>query len=70
MISPANKIAFAAKMLFGPTTTLIRLSLICFYYRLVKDSSVKWFHYALHISTAYTISVGFTFILLAIFECV
>lgn len=70
MITPANKITFAAKMLFAPTTTLVRLSLICFYYRLVKDSGVRWFHYTLHVSTVYTVLVCFVFLMLAILECI
>ena len=69
MLSSTRKIAFTAKILFGPAATFMRLSLICFYYRLVRDSAITWFRTVLHISVVYTIAVGVTFVLLAVFEC-
>jgi len=41
MIVGANKIAFVAKLMFSLAATFTRMSLICFYYRLVKDSGLR-----------------------------
>lgn len=69
MIQSANIIAFIAKLTFTLAATFIRLSLICFYYRLIKDSGIKWFNWVLHISVAWTMSVCIVFIVLTIWLC-
>ncbi|KAK3674979.1 hypothetical protein LTR78_005323 [Recurvomyces mirabilis] len=61
-IASANKIAFAAKLMFTLAATFTRLSLICFYYRLVKDSGMKWFKYVLHAALLWTLAVGIGFV--------
>ncbi|RMY96372.1 hypothetical protein D0861_00224 [Hortaea werneckii] len=57
MIAEAGKIAFVAKLAFVFAATFTRLSLIAFYYRLVKDSGLKWFKGVLHASLAWTVAV-------------
>ena len=69
MIQSANIVAFIAKLLFTLAATFTRLSLICFYYRLVQDTANKWFKWALHASVAWTLAVCVTFIVLTIWLC-
>ena len=69
MIQSANIIAFIAKIIFSLSATFIRLSLICFYYRLVRDSGTRWFNWVLHASVVWTIGVCVTFIVLTIWLC-
>ena len=69
MIQSANIVAFAAKLTFTLAATFTRLSLISFYYRLIKDSGVKWFSWVLHVSMAYTIAVCVKFVALTIWLC-
>ncbi|KAK3113861.1 hypothetical protein LTR53_008436 [Teratosphaeriaceae sp. CCFEE 6253] len=70
MIVGANKVAFAAKLMFTLAATFTRLSLICFYYRLVKDSGLRWFTWVLHASLAWTVAVCLTFLAEVIWLCI
>ncbi|KAK1815506.1 hypothetical protein LTR12_010057 [Friedmanniomyces endolithicus] len=70
MIVQANKIAFVAKLMFTLAATFTRLSLICFYYRLVKDSGLRWFNWVLHASLAWTVAVCISFVCEVIWLCV
>lgn len=63
-------IAFVAKLMFTLASTFTRMSLIAFYYLLVRDSGLMWFKYVLHVSQALNVAVGITFIFLVIFLCV
>jgi hypothetical protein len=58
-----------AKLTFTLAATFTRLSLICFYYRLVKDSGITWFNWVLHASVAWTLSVCIVFVALTIWLC-
>ena len=69
MIQSANIIAFVAKLTFTLAATFTRLSLICFYYRLIKDSGIQWFTWVLHASVVWTLSVCIVFICLTIWLC-
>ncbi|KAK5126546.1 hypothetical protein LTR85_009480 [Meristemomyces frigidus] len=69
MIPAAGKIAFAAKLMFTLAATCTRLSLICFYYRLVKDSGMKWFNWILHVSLLWTLAVCISFVCETIWLC-
>ncbi|KAK5111136.1 hypothetical protein LTR62_005335 [Meristemomyces frigidus] len=66
----ANKVAFIAKLLFTLAATFTRLSLVCFYYRLLKDSGLRWLNWVLHVSLLWTMVVGIGFVCLAIWLCV
>lgn len=68
-IQSANIIAFSAKLLFTLAATFTRLSLCSFYYRLVKDSGMKWFEWIVHATVAFTIAVCIVFVSLTIFLC-
>lgn len=69
MIQSANIVAFVAKLTFTLAATFIRLSLICFYYRLMKDTGIRWFRYVLHASVLWTIAVCIAFVVLTIWLC-
>lgn len=49
--------------------TFTRLSLICFYYRLVKDSGIRWFVWVLHASVIWQIALCITFVCLTVWLC-
>lgn len=68
-ITDANIIALVAKLLFTLAATFTRLSLCAFYYRLVKDSGMKWFKWVVHGTLAFTVALGIAFCFLAIFIC-
>lgn len=69
MIPDANIIAMIAKLMFTLASTFTRLSLICFYYRLVKDSGRRGYRWVLHGSVAFVIAVCLTFIFQTVFLC-
>lgn len=67
--APAMKMAFAAKMIFSAAATFTRLSLLTFYYRLVQDSSIRWFRWILHVSTFINAMTLPFLVLITIFQC-
>lgn len=69
MLEKAGKIAFTAKLMFTLAATSTRMSLIFFYYRLVKDSGLKWFKWILHASMAWTLAVCIDFVCQTIWLC-
>lgn len=69
MIPAANKIAFVAKLMFTFAATFTRLSLLCFYYRLVKDSGILWFRWVLHASVALALAVCILFVCETVWLC-
>ncbi|KAK4543304.1 hypothetical protein LTR36_005663 [Oleoguttula mirabilis] len=68
-IVDANIIAMVSKVLFTFAATFTRLSLCCFYYRLVKDSGIVWFHWVVHADVAFTVAICISFVFLSIFLC-
>ncbi|KXS99627.1 hypothetical protein AC578_9934 [Pseudocercospora eumusae] len=70
MIQDANLAAFTAKLLFVGAATFTRISLICFYYRLVRDSGIAWFAHVLHASMAFVVGLGLAFTFVGVFLCV
>ncbi|KAF9699265.1 hypothetical protein EKO04_003181 [Ascochyta lentis] len=66
---PTLKIAMAAKVVFTAAATFTRLSLHCFYYRLVADTGKTWFKWLIHANVAYTLGILVSFTFLAIFLC-
>lgn len=69
VITRANIVAFVAKLVFTFAATFTRLSLCCFYYRLVKDSGIRWFQWAVHGTAAFTIAVFIILVFEGIFLC-
>ncbi|KAK4979514.1 hypothetical protein LTR28_004249 [Elasticomyces elasticus] len=68
-IQKANVIAFAAKIMFTMAATFTRLSLLSFYFRLVKDSGVRWFVWVLRLSIVWVLGVCVAFVALTIWQC-
>jgi hypothetical protein len=58
-----------AKIVFVGAATFTRLSLHCFYYRLVQDSGLPWFKWLIHANVIYTVGIFISFPFLAIFQC-
>jgi hypothetical protein len=67
---PTYKIAMTAKVVFTSAATFTRLSLHCFYYRLVTDTGKTWFKWLIHANVAYTLAIFISFPFIAIFLCV
>jgi len=68
-IQNANIIAFVAKLMFTMASTFTRLSLLCFYYRLVKDSGLRWYKWALHGSLFFVLAICVAFVFMTVFTC-
>jgi hypothetical protein len=68
-IAASEKVVMAAKILFTCACSFTRMSLICFYYRIVGDARRKWFRWLLHASMAYIIAIFTSFIILTIWQC-
>jgi hypothetical protein len=67
---PANgKIALSVKIFFLFASTFTRMALLCFYYRMIKDTGLRRFQYILHASVATIWTVCIVFSCLAIFSC-
>lgn len=65
----ASLVAFVAKLAFTFAATFTRLSLLCFYFRLVLDSGHKKFIWLLWFSVAWQIAVCATFTFQVVFLC-
>ncbi|KAL5380616.1 hypothetical protein DPSP01_007680 [Paraphaeosphaeria sporulosa] len=68
-LKPTLQIAMAAKLLFTAAATFTRLSLFCFYYRLLKDTSKGFYVWVVHANVVYTICIFVTFVFLIVFLC-
>ncbi|EKG21253.1 hypothetical protein MPH_01396 [Macrophomina phaseolina MS6] len=65
----ALKVAFSAKLIFVFAATFTRQSLLCFYYRLIADSGMKWFKWALHATVVLNAAAAIIFTCLGIWLC-
>lgn len=68
-ITKSNLLAFASKIVFTIAATFVRLSLCCFYYRLVADSGIKWFQWVVHFNVLFNVAVGVAFVSMTVFLC-
>jgi hypothetical protein len=59
----------SAKIVFTTAATFTRLSLHCFYYRLVADTGKTWFRWLIHLNVAYTLGIFISFPFIAVFMC-
>lgn len=59
----------AAKALFTMASFSTRCSLLRFYYRLISDTGLTRYRWALHAATVFNIAVCITFIPLTVFQC-
>ncbi|KAH0022457.1 hypothetical protein KCU78_g5758, partial [Aureobasidium melanogenum] len=69
MFQSASIVALASKLLFSLAGSFARASLICFYFRLIKDTGHSIFKYVLWTAFVYNIAIGVTFVILAVFLC-
>mgnify|MGYP000920348571 CR=1 FL=1 len=69
MFESASKVALATKLLFTFAGAFTRASLICFYFRLIKDTGRSLFKYVLWAAFAYNIAICVVFVILAVFLC-
>jgi hypothetical protein len=70
MGSTSYKVAYFAKLSFLFAGFFTASSLLAFYYRLIKESGVRWFRIALHCSVAFNILAWLPFVFAEIFICV
>lgn len=69
MFQSASIVALASKLLFTLAGSFARASLICFYFRLIKDTGYSIFKYILWAAFVYNIAIGVAFVILAVFLC-
>lgn len=69
MFQSASIVAFLSKLLFTLAATFARASLICFYFRLIKDTGYSLFKWVLWATFAYNVAIGVAFVILAVFLC-
>ena len=70
MIEHANIIAFVAKLMFTFASCFTRMSLIFLYYRLIKESTVKWYRWSIHFGLVFNTAVFVILLFIGIFGCV
>lgn len=58
-----------SQIVFTAAATFTRLSLHCFYYRLVSDSGKTWFKWLIHANLVYTVGIFISFTFIAVFQC-
>lgn len=68
-ISPSIKVLFTAKITFAFGVCTTRMSLICFYYRLLDRAEIKHYRWVLHITMSFVVLVLFLYVSIAIFTC-
>jgi hypothetical protein len=69
LVTSALKMAFVSKILFSLAATFTRLSLLCFYSRLVVNSGIRWFNTVIVVSHGFVVMVGVVFVGLTVWQC-
>ncbi|MBE7182582.1 MAG: hypothetical protein INR71_15485 [Terriglobus roseus] len=64
------KVALASTILFTCAASSTRISLVCFYYRLVREVKRPLFRWALHLTLGYCVAVWITFVFTSCLQCV
>jgi hypothetical protein len=70
VIRGASILAFVAKLAFVCASSFTRLSLIFLYYRLIQESTVKWYRWSIHFGLVFNVSVFVVLIFIGVFGCV
>jgi hypothetical protein len=68
-IPSVGKIAMAAKALFVCAAFFTRLSLLCFYYRLLIDTGLDTYRWMLHGTMTFNFMIFLVFLPLSVFQC-
>lgn len=63
------KIVLSATILFTAASSCTRISLLCFYYRLVREAKRPLFRWVLHGSLVYIVAIWITFTFTSLFQC-
>jgi hypothetical protein len=69
-VQTASILAFCAKLTFVCASNFTRLSLIFLYYRLVKESTIKWYRWSIHFGLIFNIMVFVILLFIGVFGCV
>jgi hypothetical protein len=69
-IRVASILAFCAKLTFVCASNFTRLSLIFLYYRLIKESTIKWYRWSIHFGLVFNLAVFVVLLFIGIFGCV
>lgn len=69
-IRGASILAFCAKLTFVCASSFTRLSLIFLYYRLIKESTVRWYRWSIHFGLVFNVLVFVILFFIGIFGCV
>lgn len=69
IVTESYQIAFTTKCVFGMAAMFTRMSLMLFYYRLVKDSGMHKYRMVIHASQVFSVIVGVFIVFLTIWQC-
>lgn len=69
-VEGASILAFCAKLTFVCASNFTRLSLIFLYYRLIKESTVKWYRWSIHFGLIFNTAIFIVLLFIGIFGCV
>lgn len=62
-------LGFCAKLAFVFASNFTRLSLIFLYYRLIKESTTRWYRWTIHFGLIFNLCIFIVMIFLGIFGC-
>ena len=69
LVTPSAKLVFAMKILWSLASCTIRMSLVCFFYRVLEHCQVKQYKWVLHCMMAFVVSVLVVYLAVTIFAC-
>jgi hypothetical protein len=70
VIRGASILAFCAKLTFVCASNFTRLSLIFLYYRLIQESTIKWYRWSIHFGLVFNVAIFIVLIFIGVFGCV
>lgn len=68
-IQGAAILAFCAKLAFVLASCFTRLSLIFLYYRLIQESTIKWYRWSIHFGLFFNMAVFVSLVFVGVFGC-
>lgn len=69
LVTSSAKLVFAIKILWSLASCTIRMSLLCFFYRVLEHCQVKQHKWVLHCMMAFVVSVLVVYLTVTIFAC-
>lgn len=70
VIQNAQIIAFVTKQMFVAASSFTRLSLIMLYYRLVRETTTRWYRWLVHFGLVFNVLLFLVLIFMGVFTCV